>query len=392
MAAEGGRSGPDLIHELLSYPEQFEFFQAVRLIERAVREQHHIDPPVSPVGGDEGPQLEPVRFRALPSLTFPAGQIASLKVPASRKLQDTQSANTVPETDEKDLAWPVEMTVPFMGLTGPGGVLPEHYTSLVIERTHLRTKDYTLKEFFDLFNHRAISLFYRAWEKYRFPFTYERRMLEGSLADDLFTSCLFCLVGIGHRSLHDRFIFDDHAILYYGGLFAARTRNARSLEQLLSHYFGFKAQVIQFCGQWLYLPEDSQTCTPSRQYRGGLNCALGENTVVGSQVWDVQSRIRISIGPLKWSEFKSLLPGRDRLAAVSEMIRFYIGISLDFDIQLILRREDVPLCQIGARPGYEPRLGWTTWVGKSEESVADIGDAVFRFQLCDFETGNLRNP
>ncbi len=47
------------------------------------------------------------------------------------------------------------------------GVLPHHYTELVIRRLQLR--DTSLRDFLDVFHHRALSFFYRAWKKYRPP-------------------------------------------------------------------------------------------------------------------------------------------------------------------------------------------------------------------------------
>jgi type VI secretion system protein ImpH len=365
MAGTGGEQKFDLMDELLQNPEQFDFFQAVRLIERAAAEQAR-GRVLNRIGSGEGPQNEAVKFRALASLSFPPGQISAISRSAGKSADGRADAK-------------LEMTVPFMGLTGPAGVLPDHYTSLVIERSHLRTKDHSLREFFDLFNHRVISLFFRAWEKYRFPFVYERKQQEGQPDDDLFTLCLYCLSGIGSRYLRERHAFDDQAILYFGGFFATRFRNVVSLEQMLGSYFELDAEVLQFQGQWLYLPEESQSSMPSSTRRTGLNLSLGESAVAGSRVWDLQSRIRIRLGPLSWAQFSELLPGTGGLSRITEIIRLYIDINLDFDVQLILRREEVPLCRLTAEDHFRPLLGWNTWIGAAPETRNPACDAVFRF-------------
>jgi type VI secretion system protein ImpH len=74
-------------------------------------------------------------------------------------------ASQIQELEFREHA-PPEMTVNFMGLTGPSGALPYTYSELMLER--IRAKDHGLAAFFDIFNHRAISLFYRAWQKPRF--------------------------------------------------------------------------------------------------------------------------------------------------------------------------------------------------------------------------------
>jgi len=389
MASSGRGQSPDLIQELLQSPQQFDFFQAVRLIERCVAEiDRH--PYASPVGSDVGPRTEPIRFRALPSLAFPPGQIAALRPDKARvksKVRrltrdsdaETSEASEVSTDSPKSLD-PLDMTVSFMGLTGPNGVLPQHYTTLVIERAHQRYKDHTLREFLDLFNHRAISLYYRAWEKYRLPFAYERNQRTGGVDDDLFTRTVFSFVGLQIDGLRHRFSFDDQTIAFYGGIVAQQCRNAVGLQQILRSYFQVQAEVIQFCGQWLYLPEDTQSSLPSKQHRQGLNLSLGESAVVGSRVWDVNSRVRIRLGPLTIDKFHELMPGPGKLMAVAELIRFYIGVQMDFDIQLILRKEDIPPCRLVSGTADEPRLGWNTWmISKPPED--DAKDAVFRDSL-----------
>ena len=134
-------------YSLFEEAYRFDFFQAVRLLER-------LYPDREPVGREAHPSREVARFGARVTLEFPASQIQEI----------------MPADDESG---PSRMTVNFMGLTGPLGVLPHSYTQLLFQR--LLQKDFTLRDFFDLFNHRAISLFFRAWEKYHFPIAYERR-------------------------------------------------------------------------------------------------------------------------------------------------------------------------------------------------------------------------
>jgi len=173
MATQGGRPDAPLTSVLFDEPYRFDFFQAVRIFERVFRDR-------KPVGRPRvAPAEEVVRFRTRQTLEFPASQLHEIARP--------------PESESPQP--PSQLFVNFMGATGPLGVLPTHYTLLLIERA--REKDTKLWEFLDLFNHRMISLFYRAWEKYRFPFAYER-------GDDDFTEYLFCLIGLGTRGLRGR--------------------------------------------------------------------------------------------------------------------------------------------------------------------------------------------
>ena len=112
------------------------------------------------------------------------------------------------------------MTVNFLGLTGPSGVLPQVYTELVQARA--RSGDTTLAAFLDVFNHRLVSLFYRAWEKHHVAVAAEA---DGA---DRFSDYLFSLIGLGLRPLRSRHEFPDRVLLTYSGFFARRQRPAGS--------------------------------------------------------------------------------------------------------------------------------------------------------------------
>ncbi len=252
---------------------------------------------------------------------------------------------------------PPEVVTAFLGLFGPSGVLPAHYTSLLIER--VRAKDFALRDFLDLFNHRITSLFYRAWQKYRFPFCYEQSYWSSAEEpEDLLTECLYCLLGLGTDGLRGRMAFDDEALLFYAGHFAHYPRSAVSLERLLADYFELPIVIRQFHGQWLYLDRENQSSLPCPRWPEGLNAQLGRSAIVGERVWDVEGKFRAVVGPLGYERFRRLMPSGDVLRPLGQMIRTYAGPQFDFDVQVVLRAAEVPFCRLGgdARRSRPSRL------------------------------------
>jgi len=364
MASESGRENAPLIDELFRRPYDFEFFQAVRLLEWSSRKRAARDgtEPGHPVGRDVSPAREVVRFRGVATHSFPASSIARLQPPGPRAPGDPGPPP------------PPEMTVNFMGLTGPNGVLPQHYTTLIIDR--VRQKDVSLRDFFDLFNHRAISLFHRAWEKYRFPIAVERAKLSQDRDESLFTFCLYCFIGLGTDGLRRRQDVDDETFLYYAGQFANRRPTAISLERMAGDYLALPADVIQFQGQWLWLSPDEQSMLPSLGEPLGRNCELGISALIGERVWDVQSKFRLRIGPLAYRQFSDLMPSGDRLRPLAQFVRMYVGSEYDFDVQLVLRAAEVPWCRLAGDDQAGARLGWNTWI-RHGEMLRDADDVIF---------------
>jgi len=341
MATEGRAvnppiTEPEIESRLREVPFTFDFFQAMRLLERFL-------PDRDAVGGFGPPAAEVVRLGAHPSLNFPASEIQSL------------------QWDDGQAPF---LRVNFMGLTGPQGPLPQWYTAAVLEQ--LRSGDATLRDFFDIFNHRSLSLFYRAWQKYRFGVAYERG------DRDKFFLNLLALIGLGTPGLSGQQSVIDEALIFYSGLLAQHQRSAAALEQLLSDYFDVHAEVDQLVGGWYRLGLDTQCCmneteTPSQE--------LGKGAVLGDETWDQHSRVRIKLGPLSFAQYLEFLPNGSAYKPLHALTRFYSNEEFEFEIQLILRRDEVPSCELGANEDTAPRLGWVTWV-KSEAMERDPADTV----------------
>lgn len=318
-------------------PTQFEFFQAVRMLERSHPER-------APVGGFARPEDEAVRFGAHASLAFPASQIQEMNWPEGEQ---------------------PEMTVNFMGLTGPQGVLPYYYTRLVIER--MREKDDTMRSFFDIFNHRLISLFYRAWGKYRFPVSYERG------DDNRFSAYIRSFIGLGTPGLEDRLPIPDEALLFYAGLLGPAPGSAAMLEAILADYFGVAAEVEQFVGAWQPLDVADQC---SFEGFGDSSEQLGRGMVAGDEVWNQQSRARIRLGPMPRERYEEFLPDGPAHEPLRAMTRLFSGDAIEFELQLVLEREDVPRCDLDQESPSAPRLGWTSWVKSGDTFDRDPGDTI----------------
>lgn len=393
MGSEGRRENAPLNERLRENPGDFDFFQAVRLLVRMAErgvlpgEQRSAEEVLAsgpapatrkPPGHDFAPNEEAVRFRSIASHAFGATEIVRIRKPrATETAVESDVAGEVPGSRSVD--GPLEMFVTFLGLTGPSGVLPQHYTSQIIER--FKSKDYALADFLDLFNHRVISLFYRAWEKYRFPIGFERFRLspQRDEPDDLFTACMYSLVGFGTPGLRRRQEFDDETLIYYGGHFAHVPKNAVSLEGIVAEYFGFDLEVHQFQGQWLTLATHDQSALPNAMQPRGLNCELGVNAIAGERVWDVQSKFRHRVGPVGYRDFCRLMPSGDMLRPLCQLTRTYVGPTFDFDVQPVLKKEEVPWCKLGGDDESPARLGWNTWI-RTGEMPHDAEDVIFRLE------------
>lgn len=326
---------------LLEEPWLFQFFQAVRLLQLT-------QPGRKPVGHFSEPAQEAVRLHVRQALGHPPSELSAL----------TERPDGLPKLE-----------VNFMGLSGPMGELPVFYTAYLRQR--LRDRDSTAVDFLDIFNHRLLSLFYRAWERHRFTVPYERGP-EGGI-----THYLLDLLGLGTPGLQDRQELGDESLVYYAGLLGQRPRSALALRQILEDYFDVPVEIIQFIGAWRKLDESTICVLDDDEMTAPSSTRLGLGAVAGDEVWDPQSIVRVRLGPLPLSRYLEFLPNGGAFPALRAICRFFAGQELDFEVQLVLRREDAPGVELGGEGAVAPQLGWITWV-KSVPMGRDPDDTVYR--------------
>jgi len=345
MANEDRATTCDLEAQISVRPWDFDFFQAVRRLESAASDKPR-------VGQARIIDEDIVRFGQQPTLAFEPSTLAAYE-PA-------------------DGSTPSKMLVYFLGLLGPNGPMPLHITEFVIdwmngkcerlERLNrisgrkatvgsgLATAEERVRErlriprFLDIFHQRMIALFYSAWARHQQTVSFDR-------GDDSFGRYIGSLIGYGSPVMEKQDEVPHVAKLHFAGHLVSQTRHPEGLQAIIESYFGVRAKVIEFVGQWTEIPEHR------RSHLGLSNCGLGKDAFLGDRIWDCQQKFRLRLGPMKLQKYEQMLPGAGAFKRLVGWVRNYVGDALCWDVNLVLAADEAP----DTRLGWSGRLGYTSW-------------------------------
>ncbi len=314
-----------LFQELESDARKMHFFRVLRLLESA-------HPNLPRIGESLHPRDDAVRFGQQPELTFHATMLDSF----------------IPGND----GHPPQLNVNFFGMFGPQGPMPLHFTEYVRDRMRSPVPDLTWARFVDIFHHRLLSLFYRVHSAGEPTNSMDRA------DNDRFSTYIGSLFGLGSPGLQNRDAVSDFAKLHFAGLLANRVRPASGLVSILSEYFKVPVRLQEYVGHWMTLDPEVRLCLGVQEDR----CQLGVGTVLGARVWDCQSKFRIIIGPLDYADYCRLLPNGESMKRLVAWVRNYADNALEWDVRLILKKQQTPPLKLGGAKSVGVRLGWTTWL------------------------------
>jgi type VI secretion system protein ImpH len=250
--------------------------------------------------------------------------------------------------------------------------MPLHLTEYVRERLRLRG-DPTIARFLDVFHHRLLALFYRAWAQAQPAVQHDRP------AEDRYAAWLGAGIGLGSE-MPGQSSLPTPARLSQAGLLGSRSRHAEGLAKMLAGYFRVPVRIVQHVPQWLALEEADRSrlgYATNRAERlraaASFSAQLGVSAAAGNKVRDRQYRFRIVLGPLTLAQHQAFLPGGAAWRELSDWVLQYCGPGLRWDVQLTLAAPEVP----EPRLGHRVRLGVTAWIGRSP-APRDRGDLRLR--------------
>ena len=332
MASENRTPTHPLIGELETAAFRFDFFATLRLIEALNSDKPRL-------GNGIKASDDAVFLGQEPELHFPPSALAAYS------------------TREE---FHPRLAVNFFGLFGPHGPLPLHLTEYARERLR-NHHDPTFARFADIFHHRMISLFYRAWANARPTVSFDRPQ------EDRFGFYVGALFGLSGEAMANRDALADNAKRFYAGRFAAQNKCPDGLQAIITDLLALPVKIVEFVGEWMEIQQNDHT-------RLGLSpeiASLGRSALLGAFVWGCQHKFRIVLGPMNLAQYLALLPGGMALAQLVAVVRNYMGDELVWDVQLLLKSQQVPeKLTLGraAQPNLaslngNARLGWSMWLG-----------------------------
>ncbi|MDR1383558.1 MAG: type VI secretion system baseplate subunit TssG [Planctomycetaceae bacterium] len=302
-----------LIEHFRKEPYRFDFWQSVKLLQNQtlpdnVSPDKTLSVETLPEIAAVSPDKERFRFASHISQHFPASDVQNFIENNFVEGDIEGDKNGINENEYDNKIGKPVLSVNFLGLAGLHGPLPVPVTELILDR--VKQGDTGLRDFLDIFNHRLISLFYRAMEPMRPGCGSQTHPAETEFADYLYAIAGLLTNGL-RKPEHARFL--PHAIL-----FANRRKTASGLEKIISERFGVTAKVEEFQGRWLWVEERDRTKL------GRANHQLSQNAMLGGRFWNQSAGFVLRVKTLHTNKKRN---------EILNIFRFYVGDGLHCELQ-----------------------------------------------------------
>ncbi|MGJ7510599.1 type VI secretion system baseplate subunit TssG [Variovorax sp. GT1P44] len=327
------------------------------------------------IGLASRPQQEPFRLGQTAALTFAPREIAEVALPLDGGA--TAGVGASPARKGNNASVPT-VRLFGLGLLGPNGPLPLHYTEWVRERTE-NYNDGTLADFLDIFHHRYLTHMYRAWAQSQSAAGLDRP------GDETFSRYVAHLTG--HDPLEIRAsVLPSHARLAASTHLTREARNPDGLAGSLARFFAVPVELNEFVLHWIRIDQEDQT----RLGTPRTSSVMGMGAIAGEVVADRQNKFRIVLGPLSLEQYLRFTPQGKDLPLLVEWVRGFVGYEFVWEVELRVSKDSAP----AARLEDKEKLGWSTWLGGSEDVVpgAAAGVQLTAAAAQDYAVGLVFEP
>lgn len=326
-----------MINQISDKAYEFSFFQAVSLLEKHYKSDSSVD--FSGVGENKYFHQERIRFSVSASLAFPKSDM-----------------DFVTHMDVAGEAY-TRVEVNFLGLHGSSSPLPSSYTEKLAGREE---EDNPVKQFFDFFHNRYVSMVYRVWKKYRYHIQYE------SGAQDPFSSRMLHLLGLSSVMQEAEAADLDRAkLLSYVNQLSTRTRSPKLISGIVAHYFSLPNVYIE---EWVF--RRIEIHPSQRNQLNQMNCQLGQDFHLGQSMPDLVGKFNLCIDEIDFSTYQAFLPGKKQHETLVGLIRFILRDPMAWDLKMRVKLDTVPQNSLGQGEGNV--LGQTAWLGIPTEDDTQI--------------------
>lgn len=304
--------------------EEFNFYQALRVLECVVREE-------------EG--IPPIKFKSVNEQAFMPNFIAKLT-------SDHEST---------------EVHTNGYALTGQQGPLPDVYNDMLLAQ---KSKgDRGPEVFLDLFNNRLLHLLYDI-KKQLDPMLFN----DISINSELF-KILESLTGLSTLELFERLPITEEKLLTFSALLVGNRQNYSSLKQIIECMFDCDVLIDPCKGGWRQLPKSLQTRL------GAANAMLGSGVGLGQKHWDNQAKIGLLLTLKNVDQCRQLMPKGNLHEVLKSMLAYLTDGHYEIDVKLKLQWDHLPQSNLVKKSSLF--LGQSSWLKSDTDEGKTLNSPKF---------------
>jgi len=324
LACKVRRSTINIIEDLEEFSDEYDYFQAVKLINRyQLEKKAEVKDTTTRRRRRVKPTETKVKIRPDLSLDYVDSDIKSVEV-----------------DDDGN----IELTTNFMGLYGISSPLPAYYTEELLDDQW--DGDDAPRDFLDIIHQHLYPMLYSAWQKYRFAHqTVEQHQ-------EKYWDILYSFIGLSDAEFRDCNKYSQR-LLPYLGLISQRQKSMLGFTTILKDVLNTDdVKVIPCVERTVNIPDSQYS-----QIGFGQN-VLGVDCTIGTTIQDRMGKSTIEISSVTGEYLQKCLNDEEYIDFIRSLCKFYLSQPLDIEIVLVLDKNQVS----------GVTLGQTNWSGLGVDS------------------------